>query len=131
MVVGVILLIWGVIGLFTSSFLGVATTGLQTWLFIIAGVVGLYTGLAGGGIKGFAKIFGVIFTLGGILGFVASGVMDALTLSSTVTANIVHLVAGLWGLWAGFGNGGGNQMARPMTPPQQQGGGQPMGGDNQ
>lgn len=101
-VVGVVLLLWGVIGLFASSFLGVATTGLQVWLFIVAGALGLWMGLSGKRTKSYAKWSGVIFTLAGLLGFILPGIMDSLTLDSGVVASIVHLVVGLWGLWAGF-----------------------------
>jgi len=107
LVVGVILLIWGVIGLFTSSFLGIMMGGLQPWLFVVAGVLGLWMGLTNKGTDKYAKVFGIIFTLGGILGFVLPGIMDAITLDSGVMANIVHLIAGIWGLWAGFGKKSG------------------------
>ena len=105
-VVGVILLIWGVIGLFTSSFLGVATSGLQVWLFIIAGVLGVWMGISGKNVGSYAKTFGVIFLLAGVLGFVAPGVNETLTLDSGAVANFVHLIVGLWGLWVGFGKKG-------------------------
>ncbi len=115
MVVGIILLIWGVIGLFSDSFLGISTTGLQVWLFIVAGILGLWMGLAGKGTKGYAKWFGIIFILVGIIGFVLPGVLDSLTLDNGVVANIVHLVAGLWGLWTGF-KGGAGAPVMPSNP---------------
>lgn len=105
MVVGVILLIWGVIGLFSDSFLGISTTGLQVWLFIVAGILGLWMGLAGKGTVEYAKWLGIIFVLIGILGFILPGVLDSLTLDNGVVANVVHLAAGLWGLWVGFKKG--------------------------
>ncbi len=116
-IVGVILLIWGIIGLFTGSFLGIALSAgaLQTWLFIVAGILGVWLGFAGKGTKKYAQWFGVIFVLGGLLGFILPGVMDAITLDNGLVANVVHLVAGLWGLWAGFGKK--NQMTGPATPP--------------
>jgi len=118
-VVGIVLLIWGVIGLFTNSFLGIAlgAATLQTWLFVVAGLLGVWLGFADKSVMGYAKLFGVIFTLGGILGFVASGVMDALTLDSSLVANLVHLIAGLWGLWAGFSSRGGEMMTPPPSSP--------------
>lgn len=105
MVVGVILLIWGVIGLFSDSFLGISTTGLQVWLFIVAGILGLWMGLAGKGTIEYAKSVGIIFVLVGVLGFILPGILDSLTLDNGVIANVVHLVVGLWGLWVGFKRG--------------------------
>lgn len=114
-VVGTILLLWGVIGLFSSSFLGISTTGLQVWLFIVAGALGLYMGLTGKGTEGYAKWFGIILVLIGVLGFILPGVLDSLTLDNGIVANLVHLVAGLWGLWAGF-KGGASAPAMPSNP---------------
>lgn len=103
---GVIFLLWGVIGLFVDSFLGVTTSGLQVWLFIIAGVAGMWLGLSGRGTTGYAKTFGIIFTAGGVLGFAAPAVMEIATLASGTVANIIHLLFGVWGLLAGFSGRG-------------------------
>ena len=114
-VVGVVLLVWGVIGLFTDSFIAISTTGLQTWLFIVAGVLALWLGRSESGGMSVAKGLGVLFTLIGVLGFIFPGFISGLTLDSGGFANIVHLVVGLWGLWAGF-KGGSGKMAAPMPP---------------
>lgn len=116
MVVGAVLLVWGVIGLFADSFLGITTTGLQVWLFIIAGVLALWLGRSEKNRMSLAKWYGIVFTIIGVLGLLVPGFIRALTLDAGGFASIVHLIVGLWGLWAGFKKGAGSQTAAPMPP---------------
>ncbi|MDR7532109.1 MAG: DUF4383 domain-containing protein, partial [Armatimonadota bacterium] len=54
-------------------------------------------------VKTGAQVFGVIYTLVGLLGFVSSGTLQAMGISTSVLYNLIHLVIGVIGLWVGFG----------------------------
>ena len=52
----------------------------------------------------FARVFGVIFVLVGVLGFVPAAMTDGMLLGLfpvNTVHNIVHILLGLWGLLAG------------------------------
>jgi hypothetical protein len=52
----------------------------------------------------FARVFGVIFVLVGVLGFVPAAMSDGMLLGLfpvNTVHNIVHILLGLWGLLAG------------------------------
>ena len=52
----------------------------------------------------FARVFGVIFVLVGVLGFVPAAMTDGMLLGLfpvNAVHNIVHILLGLWGLMAG------------------------------
>jgi Domain of unknown function (DUF4383) len=56
-----------------------------------------------------AKVFGVVFVLMGILGFIPQATTDGMLLGLfpvNTVHNIVHLLLGLWGLAAGGAPGG-------------------------
>ncbi len=104
-VVGIVLLIVGVIGLFTSSLLGARTSGIHNLIHLVSGAIGAYTGFSGSGYRPFAQIFGVIYTLVGVIGFISATTLASLGVPVNSTYNLIHLVIGLWGLWAGFSKG--------------------------
>jgi hypothetical protein len=52
----------------------------------------------------FARVFGVIFVLVGVLGFVPAAMTDGMLLGLfpvNTVHNVVHILLGLWGLMAG------------------------------
>ncbi len=100
--VGIILIVLGVIGLLTGSLLGVDVRGLHTWIHLISGVILAYLGFTGTAVKTGAQVFGVIYTLVGILGFVSSATLAGLGVQTNVLYNLIHLVVGVLGLWVGF-----------------------------
>lgn len=103
-VVGVVLLVLGVAGFVTKSLLGVETTAVHNLIHLISGGWGAYAGFANGlgGPKTFAQVFGVIYTVVGVLGFVSAGTLSSLGVHVNSTYNIIHIAVGLWGVWAGF-----------------------------
>ncbi|HET8680094.1 MAG TPA: hypothetical protein VFM39_08215, partial [bacterium] len=50
-----------------------------------------------------AQVFGVIYTLVGVLGLIGGATIPILNAPSNLQYNLVHLVLGVLGLWAGFG----------------------------
>ncbi len=103
-VAGVVLLILGVIGFFVSSLLGAPTAAFHNLIHLVSGAWGAYAGFRGGlgGPKTFAQIFGVVYTIVGVVGFLSSGILNSLGIPVSGVYNLIHLVIGLWGLYAGF-----------------------------
>lgn len=94
-ILGIILLILGIWGLFTDSVLGFGVNVSQSVLHIIAGAFGLYVGIKGNG-AGFNATIGWIGILLGILGFIP-GVSDVLAdlLNINTSITVLHLVVGI------------------------------------
>ncbi len=101
-VVGIVLLLIGVVGLFAGSLLGARTTIVHNLIHLVSGAIGAYTGFSGSGYRMFAQVFGVVYTLVGLIGFASPGVLAALGVPVNAAYNVIHLVIGVWGLWAGF-----------------------------
>ncbi len=102
--VGIILIVLGVIGLFTGTLLGVSVAGLHNWIHLLSGVILAYLGFTGTSVKIGAQVFGVVYTLVGVIGFLQGSTVLGL-IATSVLYNIIHLVVGLAGLYAGFGKG--------------------------
>lgn len=101
-VVGIVLLLVGVVGLFTSTLLGAKTTVLHNLIHLVSGAIGAYTGFSGSGYRTFAQVFGVVYTLVGLIGFASPGTLGGLGIPVNTVYNLIHLVIGVWGVWAGF-----------------------------
>lgn len=100
-ILGAVLLIVGVLGLFTTSILGIFSVNiLQSILHIIAGSL-IYFGNKGGGKKA-NQILGIIALIVGLLWFVVPGLLTAIF---NINANIsyLHLVIGVVSLAIGYG----------------------------
>jgi hypothetical protein len=50
----------------------------------------------------FAQVFGVVCTPVGPIGFASAGTLAALGIPVNAAYNVIHLVIGIWGVWAGF-----------------------------
>jgi hypothetical protein len=100
-VVGVVLLLGGLVGLFTTM---VPLPMHHNAVHVLSGAVALWAGMSGGGkyAAPFAKIFGAIYVLLGIGGFLGIHDLGPIMLGLTTPVNILHLVVGLAGLAAGF-----------------------------
>jgi hypothetical protein len=96
-VVGWVLIVVGVLNFFVP-FLHVMPA--HAILHIIAGALGVYFARTGG--VGYARWVGVIGVLLAVIGFL--GVDNLLGfVDLPMLFNVIHLVIGVWGLWAGFG----------------------------
>ncbi len=100
--VGIILIVLGVIGFFTHTLLGVNVDGLHNWIHLLSGVILAYLGFTGTSVKIGAQVFGVVYALVGVIGFLQGNTVLGLIATSGLY-NIIHVVVGAAGLYAGFG----------------------------
>lgn len=103
---GIILLVLGVIGLFSGNkFIGLNSDILEDLVHIVAGVILVYGGFRGTDAQAasWSKIFGVIFLVVGVLAFFSKKFFGLFPSELGTVDNIVHLVYGVIGVWAGWG----------------------------
>ena len=102
-ILGVILILVGIIGLFVHTLLGMHLTPAHNILHLVTGALALYFGFTGTSeaTHMFCRVIGVIYLLVGILGFIAPGVVERMLQIHTMTEsvnlipdNIVHLLVG-------------------------------------
>jgi multisubunit Na+/H+ antiporter MnhG subunit len=102
---GIILLVLGVIGLFARpTFIGLNTEIVETVIHLVAGAILVYGGTRGTDAQAasWAKIFGVLFVLVGIAGFIWPNLFGLFPERGLgAFDNIVHLIYGVLGWWAG------------------------------
>ncbi len=105
-VTGVVLIILGILGLFVARrLLGLNSDIAEDVIHILAGAVALYAGFgtrSDGPAIQYARVFGPIYLILGILGFVLPRVFGLLPSGLNVLDNIVHLALGAWGIYAGY-----------------------------
>lgn len=103
---GIILLVLGVVGLFQKpTFIGLNTELVETLIHLVAGAILVYGGTRGTDAQAasWSKIFGVIFLVVGIVGFVLPKLFGLLQVGLGTFDNIVHLAYGVLGWWAARG----------------------------
>lgn len=105
-IIGVVLVLVGIWGFFTRDPLGInfELTNLHNWVHILTGAVALYYGFAPVSethVANFAKIFGAVYLLLGIIGFFVDSLFGG-ALILTMADNVLHLLIGVAGLAAGF-----------------------------
>ena len=95
LIVGIILAIIGIWGLFTTSILGIGVNMTQSIIHLLGAIFGIYVGLKGTG-KTFNMVIGIIGLVLGILGFVP-GAKDLLVslLNCNMASHILHLAVGI------------------------------------
>jgi len=101
--VGVVLIVLGIVGFIMPNFLTFPIGGSAIWIHLISGVILAYLGFTGTSVKMGAQVFGVIYTLVGVLGLIGGSTIPILGAPTNFVYNLVHLVLGVLGLWAGFG----------------------------
>jgi uncharacterized membrane protein len=101
-VVGAVLLALGIAGFLVKDFLGlVHFVPAHNIIHIATGVLGLYSGIRGKKLQlAFARVFGLLYTVLAILGFIHVGQLAPLELNTSY--NVVHLLVGLLGVAVGF-----------------------------
>jgi hypothetical protein len=111
-VVGLVLTIVGIIGFWKGmdGMMGMQFSTIHNVVHLASGLIGLAAGLGGGekGGRGYAKVFGLVYTLVAILGFAGVPAILMTDLNINLTYNIIHLAVGLLGLLAGFMGGSGD-----------------------
>lgn len=104
-VVGAILLLVGIVGLLRHDLFGLITFyPAHNVIHLASGVIGLLAGLGknASAPRLFAQIFGVVYTLVAIVGFVGVHDLGPIRLGLNNPYNAIHLVVGVLGLIAGF-----------------------------
>jgi hypothetical protein len=104
-VIGVVLVVVGILGFLMP---GIGTLlqfhAHHNLIHLISGLALAYFGFMGNenGQRMAAKIFGIIYGLVTVLGVFGMENLGPIMLNLNWTYNIIHLVIGGWGLWAGF-----------------------------
>jgi hypothetical protein len=111
-VLGAVFLIVGLLGFVEPRLLGMHLSFTHNWIHLISAALALYFGFAAspGAARTFALLFGAVYLLLGLLGFIAPAPVAALLqahqapgeLRSLTPDNIVHLLLGAAFLIAGF-----------------------------
>ena len=103
-VVGVVLLLVGILGFVTDQMFGLMFHPAHNVIHLLTGAIGLWAGFgkSANAPKLFAQVFGVVYTLVAIAGFAGMVNLGPIRLGLNTNYNVIHLVVGLWGLWAGF-----------------------------
>lgn len=95
LIVGIVLAVIGIWGLFTTSVLGFGVNITQSILHIIAGAFGIYVGTKGQG-PGFNATIGWIGVILGVLGFIPGvDTILASLLNINMATTWLHLVVGI------------------------------------
>jgi uncharacterized membrane protein HdeD (DUF308 family) len=122
-ILGVILILAGIVGLFFHNLLGMHLTPAHNIFHLVTGALALYFGFARTSEAAhlFSRITGVIYLLVGILGFIAPGVFERMLQIHTTTEsvnlvpdNIVHLLVGA--IFSIFGFLREPHPVRPIEP---------------
>ncbi len=106
LVVGVVLLLVGIVGFVKSEegLLGLQFSLVHNLIHALSGVIGIWAGMSKttGNAKKFAQIFGVVYTLVALVGFVGQPAFVTEMLNLNTPYNVIHLAVGLLGILAGF-----------------------------
>jgi hypothetical protein len=110
-VAGLIFLIVGLVGFAMPTLMGFHLTPIHNIIHIVTGLIALYLGFAGSydGAKTFCLIFGVVYILIAIIGFMAPGTLASIlghagpmTSADLMPDNVFHLVVGILFLAVGM-----------------------------
>src|SRR5947207_12618690 len=102
---GVVFVLVGICGFFAHNLLGAHLNTPHNVVHIVSGILALYFGFAGSlsGAKGFCIVFGIVYGLLGVVGFV-KGTLDipALKLMLGQVDHVIHVVLGIGFLAGGL-----------------------------
>jgi hypothetical protein len=109
-ILGVAMLLAGVLGFVMPRLLGFHLTPVHNIIHLVTGALAAYLGFAGtyAGAQNFCRIFGVVYGLVALLGFVAPGLLGTilghpgLSAGDLLPDNLFHVVVTVSALVAGF-----------------------------
>jgi hypothetical protein len=109
-ILGVLMLIAGVAGFAAPRLLGFHLTLVHNLIHLATGALAAYFGFAGGygGARNFCRVFGIVYGLVALLGFVAPGLLSTilghpgLSAADLMADNVFHVAVALASLAAGF-----------------------------
>lgn len=116
-VLSVVFLVVGGIGFFSDPILGIfETDALHNIVHLLSGVLGLMA-VGMGWEKTFAKVFGTVYAVVAVLGFLMPGGMVLGLISVNMADNVLHTVIAAVFLYAGFfgEKNGSSDTMQPMT----------------
>ena len=101
---GFILVVVGIAGFFLHEMFNITFPPAHNVFHLLSGVIALYAGLRKGlrGTRLFGLIFGAIYTLLAIAGFLGLRDLGSIRLDLNLHFNFIHLGVGLLSLLAGF-----------------------------
>lgn len=109
-ILGVAMLLTGVLGFVMPHLLGFHLTPVHNIIHLATGALAAYLGFAGtyGAAQNFCRIFGLVYGLVALLGFLAPGLLSTilghpgLTAGDLMPDNLFHVFVTLTSLAAGF-----------------------------
>jgi hypothetical protein len=113
-VTGIVLLVVGVLGVVQFGIPGYLSINepAEIAVHFLTGALATYAGFSSGGYGRaavlYARVFGIVYLLLTIVGFIVADVIPGV-IHFDLGCNVVHLVLGLWGVYAGY-------FARATTP---------------
>ncbi len=114
MILGVVLVLVGILGFFNDPVLGVfEVDAVHNIIHLATGILALIFSRSASQTMMFGKIFGIVYALVAIVGFVqADTVLNIITVN--MSDNILHVVLAVVFLWMGFSKGGSSSSSMPM-----------------
>ena len=111
MVLGVVFILIGILGFFNNPVLGLFEVDtVHNWIHILSGIVGVAMASMGeASAKTFAKVFGVVYGLVTVVGFIQGDTVLGL-FSINMADNVLHLLLTVALLYVGF-MGSSRQMS--------------------
>ncbi len=103
LVLGIILALVGILGFFNNPVIGLfPVNGLHNIVHLLTGILAIvFASMSVSAAKMFSKVFGYVYLLVAILGFVAPAFMMSL-LAIESFDNILHLLLAVVFLWLGY-----------------------------
>ncbi len=107
-ILGVVFLAIGVVGFVNNPLLGVfEVDALHNIIHILSGALALLAvGMGAGAMKTFSRVFGIVYGLVAVLGFVSGDNVLGLIMVNTAD-NVLHLILAVIFLYLGFGHNEG------------------------
>ena len=100
-VIGAVLTVVGLVGFFSGSILlGFGINALHNIVHLVSGLLGLWASYSGWS-RSYNQIFGIVYLVVTVLGFIASGFMNSL-LNANMADHFLHLVLGVVLGYVGF-----------------------------
>ena len=125
-ILGVVMLLAGVLGFVMPRLLGFHLTPVHNVIHLATGAIAAYLGFGAASYaaaQNFCRIFGVVYGLVALLGFVAPGLLSTIlghpgmTASELMPDNLFHVFVTLVSLAAGFAHHRGGEAEIPWVCP--------------
>jgi hypothetical protein len=111
MTLGVVLILVGILGFFNDPILGIFEVDtLHNIIHLASGILAVIFARNASQAMMFGKVFGIVYALVAIIGFVQSDtVLNLITVN--MADNVLHVVLAIVFLWIGFSKGGSSSSS--------------------